>query len=249
MPDLNLWHQRFKQQASWTSLLRQHLLSLAGADHARQIIEIGCGTGAVTSSLQSSTSAKIYGVDLSLAYLHYACRETSDLQFINANSNQLPFSTGAFDLTVCHFFLMWLSTPLQSLVEMRRVTAPGGFVIAFAEPDYGGRIDYPLPLMELGRLQGESLLSQGADPFLGRKLSGLFHQAGLSNIQSGILGGEWNDKVTPEARESEWAILQSDLKGQLALEKLKELHRLDLQAWQNGERVLFVPTFFAIGQV
>ena len=160
----------------------------------------------------------------------------------------MPFPSGVFDAVVCHFFLLWVPDPAAAMREMVRVARPGGTVIAFAEPDYGGRIDYPPPLDTLGTRQAEALRSQGADPRMGRKLSGLFHAAGLQQVETGLLGGEWRGAPSPEQRESEWAVLADDLTGQIPPQELRELREFDDRAWQSGKRVLFVPTFFALGR-
>ena len=130
---------------------------------------------------------------------------------------------------------------------MVRAARPGSAIIAFAEPDYGGRIDYPPELEELGKLQTQALRRQGADPLTGRKLNEIFHRAGLKNIETGLLGGQWSGEPQPAQQASEWATLETDLAGLLPNARLKELRRQDADAWQAGRRVLFVPTFYAVG--
>jgi hypothetical protein len=132
---------------------------------------------------------------------------------------------------------------------MRRVTRPGGAVLALAEPDYGGRIDYPRELAELGRWQAESLQRQGVDPEIGRKLAGVFVRAGLRQVESGVMGGEWAYPAAAGETSLEWSVLESDLAGQIAPQDLQKLRQSEAAATQNGERVLFVPTFYAWGRV
>ena len=70
---------------------------------------------------------------------------------------------------------------------MVRVTRPGGAVIVAAEPDYGGRIDYPdLPLREW---QLQALAGEGADPRLGRRLRALFALPAVREAEVGIMPG------------------------------------------------------------
>jgi hypothetical protein len=45
----------------------------------------------------------------------------------------------------------------------------------------------------------------------------------------------------------EWKTLVSDLENFLPEKKLKEFQDRDWTAWEDGSRVLFVPTFYAIG--
>jgi SAM-dependent methyltransferase len=195
----------------------------------------------------------VHGLDLNPQYLALAQREkqaaaTGRLAFTLADAHSLPYGPGRYDLAVCHFLLLWVADPVRVLAEMRRVTRPGGAVLALAEPDYLGRIDHPPELARLGELQGEALRRQGADPALGRKLRSLFTAAGLVDIEMGALGGQWRGAPPPEEFESEWAVLRSDLRGTLDPESLDRLQALDARAWLRGERVLFVPTFYAWGR-
>jgi SAM-dependent methyltransferase len=241
------WHSRFSQQSAWTRPLRQYLLPRMGLTASSRILEAGCGTGAITADLHQDTPASVFGLDLNLAFLHLAHQHEPATTHTGGDALRLPFSDGAFDAVVCHFFLLWIPQPGGALAEMRRVVRPGGAVAAFAEPDYAGRIDYPQALAELGRLQAAALRRQGAEPDTGRRLSGLFHAAGLREVETGLMGGQWRGRPSPAEIDSEWAILEADLEGQVSPDRLRELRRIDEDAWSSGERVLFVPTFYAIG--
>jgi ubiquinone/menaquinone biosynthesis C-methylase UbiE len=189
------------------------------------------------------------GIDIRLDYLRFSHSRGIGNDLAQADALHLPFARNEFSITCCHFFLLWVQNPAQALSEMKRVTAPGGYVVAIAEPDYGGRIDHPVGLVELGSWQAQSLQRQGADPFLGRKLKGYFHAAGLRNVQVGILGGQWSAPPAQSEWESEWDTLESDLADEISAVELAKLKQLDFAAWQTGERILFVPTFYASGQV
>jgi hypothetical protein len=129
---------------------------------------------------------------------------------------------------------------------MQRVTRPGGWVLALAEPDYGGRVDYPEALAEAGRLQAEALRAQGAEPNMGRRLMALFRQTGLAQVSAGVLGGQWHSDDPGDWR-AEWAVLRADLGDRLTEAEYELLYRIEAEARQTGERVLFVPTFYAAG--
>jgi SAM-dependent methyltransferase len=243
------WHQRYRTQASWTHKVRRYLFNHLKIEKASHILEIGCGTGAVLSDTSNYTDASLHGLDLQLPSLRFAYQTNPSAILTCANALNLPFPPNSFDFVFCHFFLLWIKDPLAALLEMHRISRPGGWILALAEPDYGGRIDYPEPLSHLGDLQTESLRKQGADPSLGRKLAGIFVSAGLQEVHSGLLGGQWEGPPGKEAWDSEWRILENDLAGVLSIDELCELRRLDAAAWQSGTRILFVPTFYAWGRV
>lgn len=248
-PSIN-WHKRFSQQAAWTKPLRDFLIDQAGLSGARQVLEVGCGTGALLSEMGLRFGRVIFGLDINPEHLAQAALLTPQPRLTQADARALPFPNNSFDVTFCHFLLLWIPKPLQVIQEMARLTRPGGFVLACAEPDYGGRIDYPFELERAGKWQQESLSQQGADPLIGRQLMEIFTQAKLLNIQTGLFGGEWKADSLRE-QGSEWEVLEHDLSylpqgwNQAQVEALK---RIDHEAVARRSRIMYVPTFYAWGR-
>ncbi len=239
------WHKRFVQQAAWTSELRGYLFERAGMKAARRVLEVGCGTGVILSGL--NTKADVHGLDLDSARLTEARQHAPQASLTCADALALPFAPGVFDITFCHFLLLWVRDPLQALCEMKRVTRSGGSILALAEPDYNGRVDKPEVLAPLGRWQAESLQRQGADPGVGGRLGELFRQAGIRAIETGVLQTEGKHLPSPEERNLEWAVLEGDLGGLVPPEEMQRLKSLDETAWELGERELYVPTYWFFG--
>jgi hypothetical protein len=121
--------------------------------------------------------------------------------------------------------------------------------LALAEPDYDSRVDRPAALVPLGRWQTESLRRQGADPGLGSSLAGLFRRSGLQLIETGTLGGNDEHMLSSSEWEMEWEVLEADLQGLVPAQELFRMKALDQKAWEQGERLLHVPTYFAWGLV
>jgi SAM-dependent methyltransferase len=243
------WHQRFRLQARWTEDLRQHLYPRAGLDRAARVLDVGCGTGALQAELSEESRSQIHGVDLNLSFLAQAAQNNPASQYVAGDAHKLPYASASFDICLCHFLLLWVVQPEGVLSEMRRVTRPGGALIALAEPDYGGRIDHPPELAQIGQLQAGSLIQQGAQPEMGRCLAGLFSNLGLQSVETGVLGAQWSGPPLPEELASEWAVIRSDLKDMLSREQLEKLQEMETHAWDRRERVLFVPTFYAWGRL
>jgi len=249
------WHRRFLQQAGWTHDLRAYLFERAGLQKARLVLEVGCGTGAILSDL--AFAGELHGLDLDAARLTEAHVHAPRAALACGDALALPYCNNVFDITFCHYLLLWVHDPIQALEEMKRVTRQGGAVMAMAEPDYTRRVDGPEALIPLGCWQAEALRQQGADPGLGSRLADLFHQAGIRIMETGTLQagmetrkgkGQHSSRLTPAERELEWLVLEADLAGQVPAEELSRLKTLDEQAWQRGERVLHVPTYFAWGR-
>jgi len=243
------WHTRFQQQARWTASLRSHIFTRGDIRRARHILEVGCGTGAITASMaRENIPVQIVGVDIDVPRLAFARSHDRACEYAGGDALRLPFGDGVFDLTFCHYLLLWIPVPEQAVREMVRVTRSGGWVAAFAEPDYGARIDYPPPLEEIGRRQTESLRRQGAHPEIGRRLAGLLAGAGVSMKESGVLGAHLNPAgYDSDETDSEWKVLKEDLAGELSNAEWQAFLDTDRAARASGERVWFVPTFYAAG--
>lgn len=240
------WHDRYAQQARWTRDLRAYLFDKAGLANARRVLEVGCGTGAILSSM--TTSASIHGLDLSRAALAEARIHAPGVFLANADALSLPYADFTFDITFCHFLLLWVRDPLTAVREMARVTRPGGHVLALAEPDYSARVDKPESLALLGRWQADALRAQGADASFGARLADTFARAGIEIVETGSLQKSRSEAL-PGEREKEWAVIEADLAASVSGEDIHKMKLIDEEAWARGERVLYVPTYFVWGRV
>jgi ubiquinone/menaquinone biosynthesis C-methylase UbiE len=245
---LSEWHARFEQQAGWTAEVRRHLFTQAGLNPGARVLEVGCGTGAVMQALNNEFDYHLTGVDIDPTSLVFNHAKHPTFPLAQGDGHHLPFANDTFDAAFCHYLLLWVADPAQVLAEMRRVTRRGGVVIALAEPDYASRIDAPPPLDELGRLQTQALARQGIDPEMGAKLAELFRQTGLVNTYSAILNA--NSNLDPHVIDlMEWTVLRADLAGLVTEQELAQFATLDREARALGERVLYIPTAYAMGWV
>ena len=248
-PSLSDWHHRYLQQARWTGEIRKHLFNRTDLHTSDKILEVGSGTGAVLESLLEEGDFFLSGIDIDRSSLHFAQNLQKSFRLVQANGYELPFPEDSFTISYCHYLLLWVKHPDRILAEMRRVTKKGGCVITLAEPDYQSRIDFPPPLDQLGEQQTQSLQAQGADISIGRKLGMLFNNVGFIEVEIGILGAQWTAIRKHHLNKTEWMTIQSDLADQLSNQILLAYQELDQTARANGERVLFIPTFYASGVV
>ncbi len=240
------WHARYVQQANWTRGLRNYIFNKVRVEESQRVLEVGCGTGAILSELPNLPD--LYGLDINRAALDECRSHVPNASLIEGNALQLPYSNESFDIVYCHFLLLWVHDPLQAVMEMKRVTRRGKYVIAFAEPDYLQRIDQPEELIPLGKWQTEALIQQGADPGLGARLAELFFEAGIMIIETGTIEGP-KDEPSPNEWELEWDVIETDLDGWVSESDIQKMKRLDQQAREQRTRVLHVPTHFVWGQV
>ena len=224
------WDERFARQGEWTRATRTHLYRRAALLQARRVLDVGSGTGVLTEEVASRTKGQVMGVDLDPAMVAFARERDGRAEYRVGDAHDLPFRDGWFDVTLCHFLLMWCRDPAKAAMEMVRVTRPGGAVLICAE-------------------QAEALRREGADPFLGRKLRGLFTQPAVRRAGVGIITGLWDPATLRGEFDAEWALWERSLAPFVSPAELARVKAADLAAIKTGERLVFMPTFYAFVEV
>jgi len=241
------WDAQFRRQAAWTHSVRSHLYRRVNLRRAENVLDVGCGTGTITEEMAARTRGLVVGLDIDPAMITWALEHGERATYRLGDARNLPFPAASFDVVLCHFLLLWVAPPgaARAVAEMARVTRPGGAVVACAEPDYGGRIDWPD--MPLGRLQAEALRREGADPLAGRKLKEWFVGAGLK-AKVGVYPCLWDDAALRAEFEGEWQLMAQTLAGLTSPAELERLKAADWAAIQADTRTVFMPMFYAVGR-
>ncbi len=240
------WHQQFLRQADWTRGIRSHLYRQAGLWRAEAVLDVGCGTGAVTQEVAERTRGRVAGLDLDPAMIGFAAQSAGEIDWVIGDAHWLPFGTDSYDVVLCSFLLMWTRKPEIAVKEMARVVRKGGVVLATTEPDYGGRIDYPEEI-GLGPLMEESVRRDGGHPRMGRRLKAMFSAAGLE-VQTGVIASMWDDRQLAQEFEAEWDFIFRTLGNVAGDAQLRTYRDKARKALREGTRLVFVPNFWALGR-
>ena len=106
---------------------------------AAQVLEIGCGTGAVSRTLaQWPGVAHVIGVDPSPVFVAKArmlADGIANLAFEEGDGRSLSFDAKSFDVVVVHTTLSHVPQPERLLAEACRVLRPSGWLAVF-DGDY-----------------------------------------------------------------------------------------------------------------
>lgn len=96
-----------------------------------RVLDIACGTGAVTAEAlrRVGPNGMVAGLDLNPEMLAVARRKLPDLDWREGRAEALPFQDDTFDAVLCQFGLMFFSDRDQAMREMRRVLRPGGRIV------------------------------------------------------------------------------------------------------------------------
>ena len=103
---------------------------------ARQVLDIGCGTGATTLAIarQLGGQGRCVGVDISRPMIEAARERASGTHagFVCADAQSQRFDAGAFDLVVSRFGVMFFDDPVRAFANLRSALRPGGALRALA---------------------------------------------------------------------------------------------------------------------
>lgn len=239
------WAEHLRRQSGWTEQIRRYLYRKVNLRRMQDVLEIGCGTGLITSELKESVPGRAVGLDRDGEKLSIAGRNFGSVEFIKGEAGAIPFPKDNFDGVFFHFFFLWAGEPLKVLREAHRVLRAGGRAVAMAEPDYGAWIDEPPELSRMGELMRKSLLAEGANPFIGRELGRRFREAAFS---SEVLVFPALREIRPETFEEEWALNRKLWESLASLEELKSLQKAEEKAFQESKRLMYYPIFACIGR-
>ncbi|TXR95833.1 class I SAM-dependent methyltransferase [Streptomyces sp. col6] len=101
------------------------VLDAAGVGAGTRLLDVGCGTGNVTAAALARGAA-VRAVDAEPGMVAATRRAAPGAEVRTGTLPQLPFPDAEFDAVVGNFVLNHVGRPLEALVEMHRVTRPGG---------------------------------------------------------------------------------------------------------------------------
>jgi len=161
-------------------------LELLRLQPGTRVLDVGCGPGALLPALAQLVGAegRVVGLDYAAPLLETA-RERVEaagvgerVELVAGDAHRLPFADASFDAVHVERVLMHLEDPDAAIREMRRVTRPGGWVVA-AEPDSGGvRIDHATDPEGMALISDRDL-QQFRNGAIGLELYRRFARAGL----------------------------------------------------------------------
>ncbi len=157
---------------------------LAGVTAGQSVLDVGCGTGALTAQLVARAgAAAVSAVDPSTSFVAAARARLPEVDIQLAPAEQLPFPDGRFDVTLAQLVVHFMADPVAGLTEMARVTRPGGLVGACVWDHAGGTGPLSLFWQAAHALDPDARDESGLAGSWDGHLAELFAEAGLERIE------------------------------------------------------------------
>jgi SAM-dependent methyltransferase len=152
-----------------------------------RVLDVACGTGALTRVLaaRAGASGEVVGADVAEGMLAVARSLDDRIRYVQAPADELPFEDGRFTAVTCQQGLQFTQDPVAALREMARVLAGGGRIAVACwcdlEHDAGFHALAESASEHLGEEAGRMLRVpfRISDP---ATLRGHFESAGMSDV-------------------------------------------------------------------
>jgi SAM-dependent methyltransferase len=92
------------------------------------VLDLGAGTGAATRAVLDAGASRVIAIDVATGMLAHDAANRPPA--VVGDALALPFRAASFDAVVAAFSVNHLTEPAAGLAEARRVTRPGGAVVA-----------------------------------------------------------------------------------------------------------------------
>jgi SAM-dependent methyltransferase len=163
------------------------LADLAGIERGQRVLDVGCGTGALTDELVRRLGAgAVVALDPSEPFVVRVAERHPGVEVHVAPAEKIPCADDAFDAALAQLVVHFMSDPVAGLRELRRVTRPGG-VVAATVWDHAGTSPLSLFWDTVAELddaaQNEANLAGARPGHLGE----LFREAGLASVEETAL--------------------------------------------------------------
>ncbi|MEJ0053638.1 MAG: class I SAM-dependent methyltransferase [bacterium] len=96
----------------------------------KRILDFGCGDGRYAILFRDMGAAEVIGIDSSAEMISRAREAASDINFIEAGGEAIPFEDGYFQVVFANFVLHHFKNVQSPIAEVARVLANGGYFLA-----------------------------------------------------------------------------------------------------------------------
>jgi ubiquinone/menaquinone biosynthesis C-methylase UbiE len=217
-------------------------------------IDLGCGPRGVIDLLveRVSPGGRVVGLDsdpvhVRMASDFVASRQLTGVEIACRDASDTGLERDSFDVVHARTLLVTVPRAADVVAEMVRLARPGGWVVGL-EPDTEYSLCYPSDpaLRRLPEVFRAAFARNGADPFIGRRVSELYREAGLVDV---CVEARANVYSADHSRRMIQADLVRSLRAQileLGVADERELDELDAATRRHlaNPEVVYIPSLF-----
>ena len=123
----------------WSEPLAGEFLQSADVRVTGQVLDVGCGPGALTAVLVDRYGAPaVAAIDPSESFVAATRARFPELDVRQGTAEALPYDDGSFDAALAQLVMHFMTDPVAGLRDMGRVTRSGGVVAACVWDHAGG---------------------------------------------------------------------------------------------------------------
>lgn len=160
--------------------LAEVFVAFTGVDAGDEVLDVGCGPGALTAHLLSA-GAEVAAIDPSPPFIDGIRQRFPAIDARLGTAEELPYDTASFDAALAQLVVHFMTDPVAGVRQMARVTRRGGTVAACV---WDGRTGALAPFWEAvhridPEAEDEALLSGARSG----RLTEIFEAAGLRAVE------------------------------------------------------------------
>ena len=228
-------------------LLNQAMLREMSLRGDERVIDFGSGLGQFSRAMARAVPrGKVVGIERSGEQLALAKRlaaedgETALVEFRQGDVLDVDVEWGTYDVAHARFVLEHVPDPLRVVKTMVRAVRPGGRVI-LADDDHDVLRLWPEPpgFADLWRAYMRTYDRIGNDPFIGRRLVQLLHDAGAQPVRNTwiFFGGCAGMEIFPTLAANMAGVVRSAREAILSMalfeEQAFEVVMREVDAWSK----------------
>jgi malonyl-CoA O-methyltransferase len=165
----------YDEQAIIQKEVARELLSKIPNKNYKNILDIGCGTGFLTSLVKNTfPDANVTGIDNSLGMIDIAKRMNRNIKFKCIDANRIDLMDEEYDLIVSSMALHWIENLPEWLVRVNKVMSENGslyFVLPIKNTLYELERSFNYAYKELGLINQKHVIDFYLDEKIEKSIS------------------------------------------------------------------------------
>ena len=132
MGKIEKWFMNTEHHAEHVIRRAEKLLQYVNVKEKGNLLEVGCGNGAVSKYVAKTYRLNVTGIDVDPEQIRHAqenINNTPNVRFLEADSIDLPFQDNDFDIVLSFGVMHHISNWTDALQEINRVLKPKGYFV------------------------------------------------------------------------------------------------------------------------